>query len=82
MTTRRSRWLFLLMIALSASWALAQQRQPAQTAASELDDYVRGFRFSELASRVPELPASLQRDYFAGVLANREGRSGDSVVLL
>ncbi len=80
--------LLLVLVALSVllSWTQAPsvQSSPAggRANAATLDSYVREFRFTELAALIPGLPASRDRDYFAGVLANREGRAAESIELL
>ncbi|MGE5360745.1 MAG: retropepsin-like aspartic protease [Bacteroidales bacterium] len=54
-------------------------RAPRETG---LDALVKNFEFSELASAVAAMPASDERDYFAGILANRQGRVAESARLL
>ena len=54
-----------------------QHPQPA-----ELDSYIDNFQFVELTQAVAAMKPSVERDYFEGVLANREGRLADSIALL
>lgn len=54
---------------------------PPQQAADR-DKYIRDFQFSDLAASLTEMKPSPERDYFAGVLANREGRVAESITLL
>ncbi len=70
-----------LVLALSA-FVSAQQAPSPQVASAQLDGLVRDFRFTEFAERVAAVQPSSDREYFAGVLANREGRIDDSIVLL
>jgi hypothetical protein len=46
------------------------------------DSELRDFRLQELEARLRTMPAGTERDYFSGVLANREGRPEESIRLL
>src|SRR5271170_3545743 len=46
------------------------------------DAEVREFRLGELAARLKAMPAGPEWDYFAGILANRQGRNEESIRLL
>jgi hypothetical protein len=46
------------------------------------DAEVKNFQLPELETRLRSMPAGPERDYFSGVLANREGRTQDSIGLL
>jgi hypothetical protein len=43
---------------------------------------VKEFRMSALETRLQTMQPGPERDFFAGVLANRNGRIGDSILLL
>lgn len=47
-----------------------------------LNAMVKELRYEQLESVLPSLPTGAERDYFAGILANREGRVDDSIQLL
>ncbi len=55
---------------------------PAMLLASGPDDEVKEFRVDELAAHVQAMPPGTERDYFAGILANREGHIEESIRLL
>ena len=46
------------------------------------DAELRDFRLGELEARLNKMPPGSERDYFAGMLANRNGRIAESVRLL
>ena len=84
---------FLLLAGLAAVWsalpAKAQNgpRVKAQAGAraasvGALDAMVKGLRYEELEASLHLLPTGPERDYFTGILANREGRVDDSIQLL
>jgi Aspartyl protease len=50
--------------------------------ATDADRYIQDFDYPELARAVSAMPQAPERDYFAGVLANREGRVAQSIALL
>lgn len=49
---------------------------------TEVDADIKNFDYSQLASAVDAMPPSAERDYFAGVLANRSGHIAQSIELL
>lgn len=72
----------LLLPLLAASIALAQPAPVAAPTASQLDAYVKELQYVELKGALASQPPSVERDYFAGILANREGRLAEAVSLL
>ena len=81
----------VLVVALTFCFsALAQQATGTKTITppvrpqrpTESDSYVKNFQFVELARAVASMKPSAERDYFEGVLANREGRLDESITLL
>ncbi|HTD22809.1 MAG TPA: aspartyl protease family protein [Terriglobales bacterium] len=83
--------LFLASIAVFVSAAaFAQQtvnpsiHQPATLPQSTtaLDVDVKELRYEELEAALDTVAAGAEHDYFAGVLANREGRAAESIPLL
>jgi predicted aspartyl protease len=92
---RKSLVLFLVVPILS-SFAFSQQ--PAQqkhevnvspsvqhgpaTSATADDARIKNFDFPELARAVEMMPPSADRDYFGGVLANRQGHVKESITVL
>jgi hypothetical protein len=58
------------------------QQGTTTVGADRLDVAVREFRLAELEAGVQSLQAGPERDYFAGVLANRSGHVDDSIRLL
>jgi hypothetical protein len=50
--------------------------------AADPDALVRNFDYGQLQKALDRMPESPERDYFAGVLANRSGRIGESIQLL
>jgi predicted aspartyl protease len=79
-----------LLLALAVSAQAAPVRGSADgtsrpgpaAAATDLDRFVATFELEPLARTLASMPPSADRDYFAGVLANRENRLADSVPLL
>jgi len=49
---------------------------------ADLDADVKNFDYAALTKHVDGMPPSLERDYFAGVLANRTGHLDESIALL
>jgi predicted aspartyl protease len=49
---------------------------------TDLDAYIKNFDYAQLADTVDAMPRSLDRDFFAGVLANRAGHVAESIELL
>ena len=47
-----------------------------------LDAFIKGAQYPELATAVDHMPPSGNRKYFAGILANREGKIQESAALL
>lgn len=85
---RSSPFVVVVALALGLS-AWAQQATGASVTPSvrpprptELDSYVKNFQFVELAQAMASMSLSAERDYFEGVLANREGHVAESVALL
>jgi hypothetical protein len=58
------------------------QPAPPPTAPSMLDRYLKQLDYEQLQRAVEAMPQSSDRDYFAGVLANRCGRVAESIALL
>lgn len=54
----------------------------AQAAAGDADGYIKNVDYLALARAVAAMPESPTRDYYAGVLANREGHIAESISLL
>jgi len=84
---------FFLLAAFAVLWsalpAIAQKapnarpRAAAHTPSLEtLDAMVKDLRYEDLEASLPSLPTGPERDYFAGILANREGRVDESIQLL
>lgn len=55
---------------------------PQPSTSSGLDGFIKNFDYPRLADAVDAMPPSADRDYFAGVLANRAGRVPESIELL
>ncbi len=82
----------VVVVALALGFsALAQQATGSKTGVTpsvrppqptELDSYIKNVQFVELAQAVASMKPSAERDYFEGMLANREGRLGESIALL
>lgn len=77
---------FLLTVAtLPDPWSAptsASRSAHAGTDYHALDANLEKFEFASLASAIESMAPSPLRDYFAGVLANRSGRSAESASLL
>ena len=91
--SRRFRFTALLLPALLSISSWSQQPQASQTTvtpsvhqpqsnASDVDGYIKDLDYLQLARSVEGMPPSLDRDYFAGVLANRQGHVEASIALL
>jgi predicted aspartyl protease len=65
-----------VLLVLGALPALAVSKGDA------LDRMVKQLRYEDLEAKLPSIPATLEYDYFAGILANREGRAAESIRLL
>ena len=82
--------LLVVWLALSAAFtgvaqpvAPATRARPADPPSIEsLDAMVQELRYEDLEASLPSFPAGAEHDYFAGILANREGRVGESIQLL
>ena len=72
----------LLGVAVAAQFLLGALPQSRVAIATEPDSQVRDFQFPALEARLKTMPPGPERDYFAGVVANREGRTDESVQLL
>jgi tetratricopeptide (TPR) repeat protein len=92
-TSKRWNYRFIVLVGLlclticpaALAQVPAQKKVAAPVAApqpTELDVYVRDFQFIKLARSVAKMNPSTERDYFAGVLANRENRLDESIALL
>ncbi len=57
-------------------------QETATVGSDSLDAAVKEFRLSELEANVQTMQAGPERDYFAGLLANRSGHIDDSILLL
>jgi hypothetical protein len=88
---RRSSPLVVVVVLAFCFRALAQQATGPKTSVTpsvrlpqptELDSYIKDFQFVELAQAVALMNPSAERDYFEGVLANREGHLAESIALL
>ncbi len=60
----------------------ATNTAPSVATAEELDGDLREMRWTELEERVRAMPAGTDREYFEGILANREGQEEKSAKLL
>jgi len=69
----------LLCVHLSLPAASADKNEVASDASDAL---VKEFRLDDLEASLRTMPAGPERDYFAGVLANRTGHPEDSIRLL
>jgi Aspartyl protease len=81
----RVRTVILAVLILASQRGFVPQGAGAQTSASsspDLDALVKHFDYTELADAVAAMPNSAERDYFAGVLANRSGNLAESIALL
>lgn len=86
MRPKRSALLLSISLLLSLIVCIELARGLAPPRAGEVvdgpDSELENFQFRELEARLKIMPSGTQRDYFAGVLANREGRTDDSIRLL
>jgi predicted aspartyl protease len=62
--------------------AMQKQGSPISAAENELDAEVKNFRMDDLAANLCGMPAGPETNYFAGILANAEGRFTESIRLL
>ena len=67
---------FAFLVSLAA---IAQPSAQKTSPNGQLDSAVAELRYEDLADAVKSLPADPEQDYFAGVLANREGRVQESI---
>jgi predicted aspartyl protease len=70
--------LVFLFLATSASWP--QTRQADTESGPDLA--LKEFRLDELEARLQAMPSGTERDYFAGMVANRTNRTEESIDLL
>jgi hypothetical protein len=81
-----SGWVFAQPVSPQApapNTSASRCAKPAQRATSpDLDAEIKNFDYTQLAKAVEAMPPSLERDYFAGVLANRAGHLAESIELL
>jgi predicted aspartyl protease len=86
------------LLASLSGWASAQQvspqapapktsvspsvKLPEPSGSPDLDAYIKNFDYAQLTTAVEAMPRSRDRDYFAGVLANRAGHVAESIELL
>lgn len=81
-------FLLALTLALLAPASLrgapvhTQRHEASSATSSSLDARLEAFEFAGLDEAIKSLPASTQRDYFEGILANREGKPAESALLL
>jgi predicted aspartyl protease len=92
--TAPAKWARLLVALTVVGIALSVPAQQASSGNSEaraaaalpsiqsLDAMVQELRYEDLEASLPSLPAEAEHDYFAGILANREGRMDESIQLL
>jgi predicted aspartyl protease len=66
----------------AASVPQARGSQTSSASSSDLDALIKNFDYTELGGAVATMPESAERDYFAGVLANRSGNLVESIELL
>jgi Aspartyl protease len=78
----RGAGLLLLSAALMRPAAPAPATHSARRQYARADAAVREFRMDDLAALVPTLPPGPERDYFAGILANRSNQLVPSLRLL
>jgi len=76
--TRKHALLFTFLLATQA--AAPPQKNAAATDSPDAE--VKEFRMSALESNLQTMQPGPERDFFAGVLANRSGRIDDSILLL
>jgi len=60
----------------------ASAKPPQRSAFSNFDADIKNYNYAQLAAALDTMPPSPDRDYFAGVLANRAGRLDESIELL
>lgn len=77
-------WTACVVLWTASSSASAGQAESAHRSAAPngADAEVREYRLHALDARVQSLPPGVERDYLAGVLASRRGRSEESIPLL
>jgi len=73
--------LLLATLSFIPAHAAAAQKSAARPSSGP-DLFIKDFDYSRLAQAVAAMPPSPDRDYFAGVLANRDGHIDDSIRLL
>jgi predicted aspartyl protease len=66
----------------AAPGAQAPSSRTSTSSSSDLDALIKNFDYTELEDAVATMPESAERDYFAGVLANRSGNLAESIELL
>jgi hypothetical protein len=73
-----------MLLCLFCTWTPLPAVSPQEKAAvaDSPDAEVKEFRLPALESRLQTMQPGSERDYFAGVLANRSGRIDDSILLL
>lgn len=74
-------WLLMGLCGLVCAVAQAAVTNP-QGAAEGPDVELKNFELGRLQGQLRSMPLGAVRDYFAGVLANRQGRTADSIRLL
>jgi hypothetical protein len=73
-------FLFSLSFALVPTYAGPRKQNPIVVDDPDLE--VKEFRLADLQDRLRTMPPGAERDYFAGVLANWQGRTEESIRLL
>jgi hypothetical protein len=69
----------LLCGALGCETSLVTAQVPSAAVTEGPDAEVKEFRLDELEARLRTMPPGSERDYFAGVLTNRTGRTSESI---
>jgi predicted aspartyl protease len=79
-TTLSKLFLFLAALCIQPSFLWSQSKNPAIGDGSDRE--LKEFRLDDLQAKLPTIEQGPERDYFAGVLANRTGHVPESIVLL
>jgi hypothetical protein len=74
-------WLLMGLCGCTCAMAHATVANP-QAAAEDPDVELKNFELGRLQGQLRSMPPGAERDYFAGVLANRQGRTAESIRLL
>ena len=72
----------LLFASLCIQWSCTWAQSKSAVTEDGPDQELKEFRLDDLEARLPTMEPVLEREYFAGVLANRAGRIPESIRLL